>query len=250
MGDSSAMSVFPRTQVPLTVPGCVAWMDAADTSTITSSSGNVSSVRNKANIQIPFIQATGANQPNTDTRAINGKNVLDFNGTSDFLTASSLSSIFTGSDIPLTVFFVCECDNIASGTQNTMWSLSSSLNATPVMYHYYQTSNNAIFRRDDSSAFEARTAAAISGVNVNCIVFNGTTVFSYTNGTTLVSNGVMNVGALTLSQFAIGALSRTTTTLFFDGGVGELIVYNRALSDSDRILVQQYLGNKWGVAAP
>jgi len=62
------MTVFPGTDLPKTISGCVGWADFSDISTITSSAGSVSSVRNKANSQIPFIQGTGASQPVTGTR--------------------------------------------------------------------------------------------------------------------------------------------------------------------------------------
>ena len=71
------------------VSGYKLWLDASDTSSITASSGSVSQWNDKSGNASNFTQATGANQPTTGTRTINGKNVIDFDGTNDFLECSS-----------------------------------------------------------------------------------------------------------------------------------------------------------------
>ncbi|MCH2376444.1 MAG: hypothetical protein MK538_19840, partial [Planctomycetes bacterium] len=35
---------------------------------------------------------------------------------------------------------------------------------------------------------------------------------------------------------------------YFTGYIGEILVYDRALTDSEIRLVEQYLGSKWGIA--
>jgi hypothetical protein len=242
------MTIFPLTQVPLIIPGCVGWLDASDVSTITSSGGSVSSVRNKVNSGVPFIQGVGTDQPTTGTRTINGLNSLDFDGANDYLTANALASLFTGDDKPMTILSACLCDDPTVISQSSIWAVGSSATTTPFYSQVYQNSLNVANRRDDSSSQVNSSAAYIAGNNVNCLVFTGTTVSSYTNNTTNYSGTSQNTGVLTLDRFAIGATIRSTNTNFFNGIIGEVIIYNRALSDSERILVQRYLGNKWGIA--
>jgi hypothetical protein len=240
------------TQVPLIVPGCVGWLDASDTSAsnITASAGAVSSVRNKANSQIPFIQGTGANQPISGTRTINGLNALDFDGANYWLTANGLISSFTGSDKPFTILSVCLCDAPTAAPQSSIWAIGSSASPNQFQSQVYQNSQNIANRRDDGGTIVTSGASYISGVNLNCLVFTGTTVSSYTNATANYSGSSQDVGVLTLDRFAIGATIRNTNSHFFDGTIGEVIIYNTALSDANRISIQQYLGNKWGIAAP
>ena len=238
------------TQVPLTIPSCVGWMDAADTSTsnITSSGGAVSQIANKANSQIPFVQAAGADQPTTGIRTINGLNALDFDGSTEYLSANGLAGLFTGSDKSMTVFSVCQSDAPSGGTQQSIWGLGYSSTTNPIMYQYYLSSTNGITRRDDAGTIVTISPAIISGVNVNAIVFSGTTVSSYTNATTNASGSAMDVGNITVDRFAIGALLRPTAGQFFNGVISEVIIYNTALTDEQRISIQRYLGNKWGIS--
>lgn len=250
MGSDNIMTVFPQTLTPITVPGCVAWLDAADTSTITSSGGAVSSVRNKANANIPFVQGTGVNQPITGTRTINGLNTLDFDGANYWLTANGLISYFTGSDMPFTIFSVCLCDTPTAATQSSIWAIGNSASGAQFQSQVYQSSLNVCNRRDDTSTIATSGATYIAGNNINCVVFTGTTISSYTNATTNYTGTSLDVGTLTLDRFAIGATIRNTNAHFFDGAIGEVIIYKGALSSTDRIAIQRYLGNKWGVVSP
>jgi len=38
------------------------------------------------------------------------------------------------------------------------------------------------------------------------------------------------------------------TSEFSDGDIGEIIAYNRALSDAERVVVENYLKTKWGIS--
>ena len=62
----------------------ILWLDAADTNTITESSGSVSQWENKGSFG-NFTQSSGAVQPVTGVSTLNGFNVIDF--TADYLTA-------------------------------------------------------------------------------------------------------------------------------------------------------------------
>jgi hypothetical protein len=67
------------------------WLDAADTATITESSGAVSQWDNKGSLG-NFAQATAANQPTTGASTVNGLNVLDFAG--DWLDSQDATSAY------------------------------------------------------------------------------------------------------------------------------------------------------------
>src|SRR3990167_8616268 len=65
--------------------GLKLWLDASDTSTITSSGGLVSQWNDKSGNNNHAIQGTGAAQPGTGTVKQGGKNVITFDGTADFI---------------------------------------------------------------------------------------------------------------------------------------------------------------------
>lgn len=68
----------------------IGWYDPSDSSTITESGGAVSQLDDKSGNSNDVIQATGAKQPVTGTRTLNGLNVLDCDG-GDFLWNSSFA---------------------------------------------------------------------------------------------------------------------------------------------------------------
>lgn len=80
---------------PLALPGLIAWHDASDAATITSSGGAVSQWDDKSGRGNHLAQATAANQPTTGTLTINGLNVIDFDGTNDFLASSATPTTVT-----------------------------------------------------------------------------------------------------------------------------------------------------------
>ena len=63
------------------------WLDAADASTITESGGLVDQIDDKSGNSRNFT-ATSTARPTYTTSGQNGKNVLTFNGTSNFLSRS------------------------------------------------------------------------------------------------------------------------------------------------------------------
>lgn len=153
------------TQVPTAIPGCVAWLDAADTSTITSSAGSVSSVRNKADVQIPFIQASGGNQPTTGSNTIGGNNVITFNGSSQYLTANGLATLFNGADIPCSFFVVFSPS--ASVSTATSWAMGRESSSNALFINDNGTVNGLrVFRRDSTIVSVSATTTIVATVQL------------------------------------------------------------------------------------
>lgn len=78
---------------------------------------------------------------------------------------------------------------------------------------------------------------------------NNTTVVQYMNGDAGNSNTVTN-GIKSLGIFTIGAYETTAATTgsseWFNGGIAEIILFDRALKTEERKAVEKYLGQKWG----
>lgn len=222
------------------------WFDFSHKGVITESSNLVSSVVNKAGGQ--SFTASGSARPTTNTRTINGLNAIDFDGANNFLTADNIAAMFSGSDKPFSVFSVCQCDAPTSGNQNSIWAAGINNSSTPFHSQVYQNSNNIANRRDDTGTIATSGAAYVAGVNVNALVFTGTTTSSYTNTTTNYSGTSQDVGVITVNKFAVGATIRNTNTHFFDGIIGEIIIFAAALNADERQIIMKYLGRKWGVA--
>ena len=75
---------------------------------------------------------------------------------------------------------------------------------------------------------------------------NGT-VTTYTNGA-LVEQRLSTTKYMTGTQLFIGGLPFLAPSLFTHGDIGEILVYDDALSDIDRTKVEGYLSVKWSIA--
>lgn len=237
-----------QTKDPIIFGGCIGWMDATDTSTITSSGGLVSRVENKANGQLPFIQAVSGDQPQTGVGNINGKNGLTFNGTSNLLRCDGLAAAISGDDKPLSAFVVFKPEN-SLGATSTTFSFANSANNLVFFNHDNGTSNGfRVFKRDDASTLvnATTTVSALNAVSVLSMSCAGTTLKAFKNGVSFY-NSTFNNGLTTVNTFAIGARPSLTFTSFFNGVISEVIIYNRALTDAQITFVNRYLFRKYGL---
>jgi len=239
-----------QTKLGSIYPGLVGWMDAADTATtnITSSGGLVSVIRNKANSQNPFVQATGGNQPQTGVSTMASKNVITFNGTSNYLSCNALAAYFTGNDTPISVFAVYNPTTLTGSP--AIWFAANSGNTTILFGHDNGNSNTfRIFKRDDASilAQGVTTTAAASTPVMSSMSYAGSTLKAWKNGTSFY-NGSFNVGVTTLNTFALGIRPTSSISNYFSGDIAEILIYNRALSDDQVASIQQYLSTKWRIA--
>jgi hypothetical protein len=75
--------------------------------------------------------------------------------------------------------------------------------------------------------------------------YSGTSNYFYLNGTSLTSTGASS-GNFNTTNFAIGR-DVGSASGYWNGYIGELLVYNSFLSDFDRFRLQTYLLNKWAV---
>jgi len=102
----------------------VAWYDASDTSTITDSLGAVSAwndIGSTASLHLG--QATGLNQPTTNSRTHNGLNVLDC-GTAGWMWRASVTLPTSGD---LNIFMVAGIDSISS-TYDSVFAMDAATN--------------------------------------------------------------------------------------------------------------------------
>ena len=239
---SSGGSSFSPTQIA----GLQAWWDASDSSTITSSSSAVSQWRDKSGNARHLAQATGSKQPLTATDSINGLNVLKFDGVDDIMTTSS----FIYGLGACTVFVVCK--GASQGSDHRIVAEGSTGSTTPM---YCPLGNGAttvtrerFFIRDNASTQTTAEGTAVfldSVPKISCFKDTGSAVTLYLNSTSDATVASYTRSTTTLDTLAIGALKRTTESNWFVGDIAEIIVYNTALSDANRDLVETYLYAKW-----
>lgn len=227
------------------------WLDAADASTITLNGSTVSQWNDKSGNGRHATQAVAANQPTYIASGLNGKPLLDWDGSNDSMTIS-------GGAVPLHT--ALSNNNNHSVTMLVQPDLLSNLpvflhvptGATPGGYRFLFESNNEGFywnyevdpQRVYSSGFFTVNTPSFFTANKT----GATTGDAYSNGV-LQSSFSGNFGATPSlpNPFLLGGY--TIPSFNYNGKFAEIVITNTALSTADRQRLEGYLAWKWGLGA-
>ena len=226
---------------PTKISNLSLWLDAADTATITHSGGAVSQWNDKSGLGNHVTQGTAGSKPITGTRTINGKNVLDFDGTDDALILpSGLYSIPTSNN---TVFAVTLLDSTAASANVICMSDAGTgrWRLLPVDI----TNVNISGGNSSSNTVVSALVTSLSTVNARAsfLARSGGAVVVGTDGTLGTAAVASNMTA-TIGR--IGTFTSGTQPL--NGVIAEILVYSKSLTNSEINQVGNYLKAKWGVA--
>ena len=225
------------------------WLDASDTASLTFNGSTVSEWRDKSGNARHFAQATAALQPNAVTNTINSKRSLTF-------TAGDMQSA-TGREIArnvagITLFAVVRKTNVNDGI---VWYASRNGSNSQFRCGFQVSSGSwqAGGRRLDADSFDGVNYSATSrlgpAVFANVYDYGNAKAFGYFNGSLLATDDPFHAAGNTSDtdsdQVSIGA---NVSSSALGGSIGEIIVYRRALTATERVTVERYLGRKWGIA--
>ena len=223
----------------------VLWLDASDTSTITASANRVSAWADKSGNGNNASQGTAGLKPTTNTTTMNGKNVLDFSSNLIVVSSFLLSSANT-------VFIVFTSASAAaqiliehSANWNTNLGQVHNISSATAYASGYNRGATAAANGDNAS-LTTRTSGA------HQLTFQGggsyATLLAWQDAAALTKTPVYNN--------TCGVSNATTTFNIGDragggvvplaGSIAEIIVYNSALSTTDRQAVEAYQKAKWG----
>jgi len=243
--DASQNKSYPTTDLPVK-NGLLLWLDAADDTTFSYSSGTeVSQWRDKSGNNFHANQATTAQQPSRNV-AVNSRKGVNFTSANgDFMRVSN------GIVTPyVTVFAV-----IRPATQNNEYAII-------VDQDHGLGYNGWVIQRNASTSFWqtwVSAGGASTWLNANQIAYTDNTSQIVTlrkNESTLnlfsnaSSNGAVSIANTTITQTSYGLnLGRWEAYggRFYNGTMCEILVFNRGLSDVELKLVNTYLGQKWRI---
>jgi hypothetical protein len=97
----------------------------------------------------------------------------------------------------------------------------------------------AIVTDNANATSESRAMLYRNGGNSSGTTLTGS---PFDEGTASTSNAARN---FTIS--GTGTATGASSAAFFNGDVGEILIYNTALSDTDRAAMESYLMQKWGI---
>jgi hypothetical protein len=245
---------------PTSLPGCIVWLDAQDTSTLfqtSAGSGSVTSTgdsvglwQDKAvsgGINRDFSNAVAGDRPIYISNSFHNKPAVRFS--KDISSSCGLFSTFTQTYSSASIFVVAA--PTSSSNSRVIYSHIDSLNSTTewlyplIQYNntfasYYNGGWLTTSKIFELSGFDV-SYSTIDEQNYNQLGFRGRT--NNSRGRMLSDSPITKhaLGNRADSQNAANA---------FDGDISEVIIYKKALSPQEHIEVQRYLAKKWNCSVP
>jgi type II secretory pathway pseudopilin PulG len=232
------------------------WLDATDTSKVFTGSGctgvpsdgsSVGCWMDKSTNSYNAAQATATAQPTFKKGILKGRDAIMFDGTSDSLVAPV--PFGTSAQTSTTIFSVLQSEVANPAAFEAVYTLGNAANVyTFAILPLFFGLNDYV-----STTYKGRTIGA-QGVTSPLIYALQFTESDTGAGMKMWINGVEPVyttgGTITSRLFADGFVIGSVTGAASPASVdlGEIIIYNGNISDTDRKKVELYLSTKWGIA--
>jgi hypothetical protein len=260
---------------PEDVPGLEFWLDANDPAFLfQDEQGTIPAVANAdpiglwnnkylplgAGLVSPGVVSGGGatNKPTLRTNVINGKSVVRFDGSNDFIVGVNEINI---NGPTLTVFMVVKRNSFINANEDLM-SLSENdkvdFDITGSGASIGSSSPNSTVLVD-ARADEDMSILTHPGDGVPFIYeskYNGTTQQGWVNGATVapVANAG-SVGSFVIQRIILGFRYANAGNPSSEGGlsnasnndIAEVLIYEAAVSPENQLLIRNYLATKWGI---
>jgi hypothetical protein len=226
--------------LPSQLSGLSLWLDAADATSVTVLNGNATQWRDKSGLSN---NGTATGTIAYRSAAINTFNAMSYSG--------AVSTYFRGSNSNSTNVLTCfSVATMNSGTYASGRILSLGLAG---VVDYNNTSYCAAIERGGAgiNAFRASAPLGTSALSsfavpfLCCSLFNGTNHTMFVNGR--AGTTVASTGNFAYRVYNIGNSLGEENAVYWNGFIGEVIIYNSALSTRQRQQVEGYLAWKWGL---
>lgn len=255
---------------PLSITGLQLWLDAADSSSLynattggslVAANGGVARWEDKSGNARHFTQSDSAKRPARKTSQQNSLDTLLFDGSNDSLVGGDYLDGNTGG---ITAFVVLKRNAtsvlheiLTKGTTNGGWVLRfdsiNKINGSAWTDGTFANgTNRSTTNTVSATGYTSLTWRHTAGsFHQQAFWRNGSSLpmdsaaEAGTNARTLPNiSDVMRIGV----QRYDGALGDGPGDYFnYNGNIAEILIYNSALSDTDRGIVESYLTTKWGI---
>ena len=210
------------------------WLDAADSSTITTISSAVSQWNDKSSNARNASQSSASSRPTLGS--LNGLATLSFDGSNDFLDLQR--GFFVSNDYSL---FILATPSL--GIEGYLFQLfnETSLRQSSIITKY--ASKAYEFYESNGAARFTLGAESLAGFNLISYDISGTTVAGYANGTASGS------GSVSGSALEFRTIASALTSNYTQSQIAEIIVLPTMASTQIRQNIEGYLAYKWGLTA-
>ena len=221
------------------------WLDAADvtgTGTNPSNGTAITSWKDKSGLAK---HATNVGSPVLASTGVNGKPGILLNGTS-----MGFRGALANTGTVSTTFIVATLNDAGTGTNarlisfagNTGDDYASSSFAIPFLRPSDTSKSIAGFR--NNSALSTKAIPEYDTPLYATSIFDATNNTVYVNGT--AATAVASTGTFAITKYSIGTQPNANGD-WWKGYVSEVLIYNSALSTTNRQIVETYLATKWSI---
>jgi len=213
------------------------WYDAADTSTITASGSQVTQMLDKSGNGYTLAPlSAGKIGPNTGTRTLNGKNVLEYSKTTTSTNQILENNSFTQAQ-PFFIAMVLRLDSDALADQDFLFS-GTETSAPRIAVR--RTTNDSFQILTDVGSVGTSNGSVTEGNDYLALFY-----FNSTSSTIRLNGALANTGSIANNSFTslnIGGNFSEDQSL--NGFIAETIAFT---SPNDQVLIEGYLAWKWGL---
>ncbi len=233
---------------PNTVSDLVLWLDAE--TSLNRNGGTVADWTDRSGNNITFAQSTPNQQPADIT--IGTRAAIGCDGVNDELSAGNATALNISGDESWTFVTVIQLTSTSTNFQGVFSKRDPGGSVTNPMFLGIEmsattarlgvTSDVAEYPISTATGLTIGSPAIISGVRTG-----RTEILAYLNGSlsgiqnSTIAGSLSSAGNLTLCN-------QDGTVNYFNGRIGEVIVYRRALSAGERSGVECYLAGRYGVS--
>ena len=216
---------------PTQLSGCELWLDASDEETIIGATA--SDWLDKSGNEAHAGQGTSDNRPTLVKNGWNGLSYLSFDGSNDTMTGVLSNSIIDDS-----IFVVCRTKNSAADAGIFHVAPGSGFGHKGLTHHnasnvYCYFSSGSIYKAYNMSTYSPNILSRSYADTVGTFHINGCEATSSNNTPADASAAASYVIANATNEGEID--------------IGEIIVYNRKLSQAELRQVEKYLSLKWKI---
>lgn len=196
-----------------------------------------------------FTQASGSAQPTFQTGAINGHAAVSFDGSSDYMDSPSISNL---DNLNTEMILVADANIVHKGrlmstsyssgagsSSSIFWGAMMLPGGEYMVWDRKNTSGDVIFKK---------TTASTSAQILESVVYSGSNqLVGYFNNSSTSSVGPLSSNPTGHQFCRIGARSDSPVQ-FYNGLLGDVIVFNRNLNNGERNIINNHFASKYGIS--
>ena len=255
---SSLLSPHPYSQLipysrffqPTDILGCQLWLDAADTSSLSLTGSVVNTWKDKSG---NAYSGTSSGSPTLVTNSQNGLPCINFSAASS--QYFNFGNIINLGSSGISIFIVGKTTFVGGTTQSFIAKSKFAGAAGRWGFIYYNSLLDFALDKDGvSSADTTYSATTYSGVfSLFECTWNLSNSITYAFGTQTAtssspfSTSLSNTFPLYVGVYQDGGGATPLAGTYYNGTIGEILVYNSALTTGQRQQVEGYLAKKWGL---